>query len=406
MTNPMGRSFLSYKRERRAEAERLLAALRELGVPAWNDVDDLNHAPMESEIRNVLRDPDTASAILWLTPEVANSDMIRKVEAPLILERARTGDGFFVVPVAAGGLDYSGAAATLDRAFTLDDLQSWNLYRTPLDPIDWQEAHKIAARVLRRRVETLHGALPAGEPLRVILNTRAGFSETPAGLHLDWLHRFDQREALPGAWENHLLPTLGTVAATVQTAARGRPIVATGLAAIPAAVALGVELLQPRRLAIAWEQFTAGRVQAWSIDVPRETSGFQVDCRPADLRGRDLAVLLSVADDVEPVFRASRDGLPAFRAVLEISKAGDPPHGLETPGQAADLAYLVQREVRKALKEYPEILCVHLFLAVPLGLAMMIGQLLNNVNRVQTYELVPSDSGLRYKPAAVLHPSS
>jgi len=37
---------------------------------------------------------------------------------------------------------------------------------------------------------------------------------------------------------------------------------------------------------------------------------------------------------------------------------------------------------------------------------MMIGQLLNNVNRVQTYEMVSGDSGLRYKPAAVLRPSS
>ena len=65
----------------------------------------------------------------------------------------------------------------------------------------------------------------------------------------------------------------------------------------------------------------------------------------------------------------------------------------------------LEGEIRKALHGYPEITCVHLFMAVPVGLAMMIGQLLNNVPSVQTYELVADDGGKVYRPAVRLRPS-
>jgi hypothetical protein len=188
--------------------------------------------------------------------------------------------------------------------------------------------------------------------------------------------------------------------------APGRPVEATGLAALPAAIALGSEFLAPRRLPIVWEQYREGReLQMWSLGAAKEPSGFQTQREARELDAKDLAVLVSVTDHVETVFAASRRELPAFRAILRFSKPGDPPHDLENAGQAADLAYLVQKEIRGALREYSEIVCIHLFMAVPAGLAMMIGQLLNNVNAVQTYEMVPTDSGKRYRPAALLHPA-
>jgi hypothetical protein len=406
MTHPAGRSFLSYKRDRKAEAELLISAQHDLGIPTWRDVDDLEEVPTEDEIRRVLRDPETANAILWLTPEIAASEMVRKVEAPLILERARQGDEFFVIPVAAGGLDYGEAADLLDSTFTLEDLRQWNLRKVAANPIDPASAADVATRVLRRRIAAIHQNLPEGAPLRVVLHTRKAPPDPKAALVLRWLHRFEGREAKPETWTDHLLPALGTVAKTIEELAPGRPVEATGLAAIPAAVALGSEFLAPRRLAISWEQYTVEREpQKWSLAASKEASGFLAKCEARDLGAKDLAVLLPVTDDVDTAFAASRSDLSPFRAILRFWKPGKPPHDLENPGQAADLAYLIQREIRHALREYPEIVCVHLFMAVPAGLALMIGQLLNNVNAVQTYEAVPTASGKRYRPAARLRPS-
>src|SRR5947209_12416461 len=406
MTNPLGRSFLSYKRDRKAEAELLIAAQHDVGVPTWRDVDDLDELPTEDEVRGVLRNPETANAIRWLNPEVAKSEMIRKVEAPLILERTRQDGAFFVIPVAAGGLDYGEAAAILDPGFTIEDLKQWNLRKLAADPIGPAEAAEVAMRVLRRRVAALHAVLPAGTPLKMALHTRKAAASTANSLSLRWQHRCEGREARPGAWKDFLLPALQTVAKVIEETAPGRAVEASGLASIPAITALGCEFLAPRRLQISWEQYNERRgSQLWSLNAPRESSGFQAKCEGRDLSGRDLAVLISVTDHVDPAFKVSRSDLPPFRALLRVWKGGDPPHDLENAGQAAELAYLIQKEIRKALKEYPEIVCVHLFMAVPLGLAMMIGQLLNNVNSVQTYELVSSEAGKSYRPAALLYPS-
>jgi hypothetical protein len=49
---------------------------------------------------------------------------------------------------------------------------------------------------------------------------------------------------------------------------------------------------------------------------------------------------------------------------------------------------------------------VHLFMAVPVGLAMLIGQGLNTFGDVQTYEHIPVDGVGCYRPAARVTPSA
>lgn len=57
MTDPTGRSFLSYKRSRSAEAALLIQAQHDHGIPTWQDVRDLGSEPTEDELRRVLADP-------------------------------------------------------------------------------------------------------------------------------------------------------------------------------------------------------------------------------------------------------------------------------------------------------------------------------------------------------------
>ena len=45
---------------------------------------------------------------------------------------------------------------------------------------------------------------------------------------------------------------------------------------------------------------------------------------------------------------------------------------------------------------------VHLFIAVPVGLAMLIGQLLNALGQVQTHEHIPQGVTGHYVPVALL----
>ena len=155
MTDPTGRSFLSYRRSRSEECESLVIAQRERGIPTWRDVDDMNSEPTESELRRIIRDDSTANVVLWITPETAGSPMIRNVEVPVALERHSRNDGFFIVPVAAGGLDYATAATAVKNNTSITDLGNWNVVKLDSDPATYADIAKVANQVLKQRLQAV-----------------------------------------------------------------------------------------------------------------------------------------------------------------------------------------------------------------------------------------------------------
>src|SRR5688500_1050143 len=99
MTDATGKSFLSYRRSRADEAALQITAQHDHGIPTWQDISDLAETPTGDELRRVLADRFTASAVLWITPDVKDSHVIRKIEVPCILKRVGDEDGFFLIPV-------------------------------------------------------------------------------------------------------------------------------------------------------------------------------------------------------------------------------------------------------------------------------------------------------------------
>lgn len=409
MTDATGRSFLSYRRTRSYEAALLIAAQHDHGIPTWQDQKDLSETPTGDELRRTLNDPSTANALLWITPEVATSDVIRKIEVPGILKRVRKSDGFFLIPVCAGGIDYKGAAEAVDQHLSIDNLQDWNLPKVTGNPISEAEAGLVARRVLGRRIEAIEHQLEPGLPLKITLHTRTRPAFQPGtALALDWCDRFSGREAKPGSWQDHLVPALGEVASIIRNVSGDRAVVASGLAAIPAATALGAAFLAQARQRIAWSQYTLGRPeQLWTLDAEREKAGFVAKTTERAVSARDLAVLVSVAEDVEHAFaQTPKTDLPEFRAITRIAHEEMRRFDISSPGQATDIAMTVIEAVRKARDDYRPLGVIHLFMAVPLGVAMLIGQLLNTFGPVQTYEHIPTDGVGVYRPAALLHPSA
>ena len=414
MTDPTGRSFLSYRRTCADDAQLLVEAQHDVGIPTWQDVANLAEEPTEDAIRKVLADPQTANAILWLTPDVAESPMIRKVEIPEVLRRfSSPGDGrggrevgsaFFVTPVLARGLDYADADSVLEPRFA-SGLEDWNLRRMASPhPITAREAAQVAAWVLERRIERIHRSLPPEAPLRLSLFTRepAPFRPGEIALSLDWSHRFDGREARPGAWDEHLLPALRTVALQIAAKAHGRRVEAEGRPALAACMALGCAFLATRYQPITWRQVFRGSEQLWSLDAPPEESGFVAHTCSLDVNAQDLAVLVSVTEDAEPAFASSGPDLPKLRALIHVRKPGGLPHRLASAGEAVDVADKVIAAIKAARRTYREVRCTHLFLSVPAGVALMIGQLANTLGPLQTYEHVPVDAVGRYRPAVRL----
>jgi SMODS-associated and fused to various effectors sensor domain len=407
MTDPTGRSFLSYKRSRRDEAALLIQAQHDHGIPTWQDVRDLGSVPTEDELRRVLDDPTTASAILFITPEVENSAVIREVEVPQIVRRAAQRDGFFVVPLAAGGLDFAKAAEAASNHLSAQSLADWNTHKVPAAVITADHAAEIANRVLTQRIAAVHRHLPLGQPLRLGLFVRKPPPfDSGTALALDWSARFADKEAAPATWHDTLLPAVERIAKAIRQHAPGREVEAFGLPTLPAAAALGCAFLATSGLRLSWRQIAPGRSdQVWSLAQPKEDSGFATQMMSKDPSARDIAVLVSIADNTEPVFAACQKNLPPLRALVHIARPGAYPHIIQTPGQATDVALAVQDGMRAARREYGNMGTAHLFMAAPAGLAVMVGQLLNTFGAVQTYEHVTVDGSGEYRPAALLRPN-
>lgn len=291
------------------------------------------------------------------------------------------------------------------------DIGEFNISKAAGDPIDHHEAAKIARQILRQRIEMLHRHLPVDEPLIVNIYTGAPPPfQAGNALTIDWTQRFvGGRTALPGAWEDFLLPALKDIVEAIQTQAHERAVEITGLLSLPGAVALGCAFLEPRGIKISWRPRQAPN-QFWNIKEPRKSSGFVSTLRPDTLTGEELAVLVSVDNKVSPAFTRSKDYLGVeFRAISEVVNPGLAPdttrHEINTPGEAADIAFIVRQAIISARNQHPEIKRTHLFMAVPVGLAMMIGQLMNTCGMIQTYEFNADNHECPYQAAVLLNPT-
>ena len=405
-TDPRGRSFLSYRRSRSEEAALLVRAQHDHGVPTWQDVRDLSSAPTEDEIREVLASARTASAVLLITPEVIDSAMIRNVEIPAIMKRAEARDGFFAVPVVGGDLSYSKAAKVAGNHLSAQNLSDWNMEKTGEASISKSYAATVARRILEQRLSAIHRSFPPDEPLEIGLFVRRPAPlETDLALVIDWSARFSEKETNPDTWSEILIPALRVIEDRIRVVAPGRKIIGSGLPTLPAAVALGCAFLSTSGLELVWNQKTLGQPdQVWSLSSERITTGFSPDIFSKRAEARDIAVLISVTDDVEPVFSSCQAELPAFRALVHVRGPQKLPFSIRSPGEATDLALVTQEGIRTARRRYGNVGVVHLFMAVPAGLAVLIGQVLNTFGAIQTYEHVGADGSGIYKPAALLRP--
>lgn len=124
--------------------------------------------------------------------------------------------------------------------------------------------------------------------------------------------------------------------------------------------------------------------QIWSLSAPREASGFTSRLVSKDAAAPDIAVLVSITDDVEPAFAALQEQLKQLRALIHVRKDGSYPHLLANAGQAADAAHVVEDAMRQARRQYGNIGAMHIVMAGPAGLGVLIGQIFNTFGAVQT----------------------
>lgn len=413
-TDVTGRCFVSYRRSHIDDVSKVVAAMLDHGVPAWQDLRDLASELLEPALDEVLRSPSTSGSLVWLSEDFRDSAVVTRIEAPRLLERVERDDRFFAEIWLADNLDFPRASELFRPSGRHTALsESWNVKRAVTSDrtlpdgslgrrIDEAEARRVAVTLLRRRLSKIHSALPPGEPIRVLVNAYGEGGETfePGyAIQLNWNRLFTHRFAPADKWQEVIIPALAGVLQAVRSSAPGRALAVEGKATLAACLSLGRTFREVTKVPLSWTQHPSGAV--WSLAVPPVDAGFRVFLQPQHVVSNDLAVLISVAGDVEPAVVATST-VPPFRAVLSVAPTDGSTRRELAPGQATQLARQIVGAIREARGQLRTIERIHLFLAGPAGLAVLLGQLLNAVGPVQTYEHDQTSGVGCYRAAALL----
>jgi hypothetical protein len=217
---------------------------------------------------------------------------------------------------------------------------------------------------------------------------------------LDWVDLFDGAEARvrvqprdPSGWDQ--MDRELTEAATTLEARGWRSTVVRGALRQATFFRVGAALPDVRGHTLRYLQGT----QMWSTDTPKRPITAPQTLRSEIGAGGDLAVAVGVALDpttaVVGYIRAAQ--LPVDHLVTIQPGSGVDDRAVANAGQAVAYAQRVRDLVREELDRSPAAERVHLFLAGPGGLALLLGHRWNRIRPTMVYEHLGPGRG--YTPA-------
>lgn len=265
---------------------------------------------------------------------------------------------------------------------------------------DWIAEQVIAGR-RRLDLETIEHAvqsrgLRAG-PARVVVSVATLIPDPLAGQArhaLNWVDRFDgadaytkRRPKLPATWQQ-LQADIEAIPEDLGGAAH---VAVTGSLRQATAFTVGAALRMVTNTDIAVLQ----RGVLWESDADYPAP-IKPEVTEHDIgQGDDVAIAIQVATPVaDDVLRFLRDQrLPVGRMVLLGPPGGPCDNAVGSPEDACALAVGLRDAARHAVRGHPH---VHLFLAGPMGLALLLGHRWNRVAPTIVYEDL---AALGYEPA-------
>lgn len=399
MTNPTGDVFLSYRHSQKNLAISLDQRLREHGIPVWRDERKIGPDPLESQIEAVLGSGDISGALLLVSEDIVDSPTIVNVELPRIHSLNDANDEFFVFVLCCPGISAGQAKEILGAIGTLNDFSEWYFHSLHPGDSDSPNYNAIVENVLKRRLDAILQHIGDSGPIVCSIHSHEPREQTTESwFHADISHHFDTQLPNQEVWNAQIQPTITRLTDQLARKARDRQIDFTGQAHLPIAFAVGTHYPTTRGIHATWTQQDPNlNVTTWDGTLAPEAAGTTVDSQLKNSENTDLAVLLSLTDEVRPEVGNTTSDLPPFNTVVEIAR-GDF-GSIITPEMGVDIAKTFQETVRSELNARPNIDTIHLFQSAPVGLAFLLGQQTNTLPRIQTYALADTQQPRRYEPA-------
>lgn len=201
---------------------------------------------------------------------------------------------------------------------------------------------------------------------------------------IDWVDRFDGDDAYsrrrprpPTSW----MELQAEIESIPSRLGSSRRLLITGSLRLAPAFTIGAAVRQVSGYEIA----TMQRGDVWSSEEAYSAPAVPTVAEHAIDQGKDLAVAIEVATPItEDVMRWIREQRVPVRRLVSLSPAGGPrDNAVAGAADACALAVGIREAVRTEVKGCPR---VHLFLAAPMGLALLLGHRWNRVAPTIVYE--------------------
>lgn len=387
-----GPLFLSYRQNDGSEiAAELAWLLRAAGIPVWRDKDDLPPGDTANRLSEAI-DGGLSGATFVITEDVINSAIVRSIEAPKLIDLHRD-DSRFQLLIAndiakdSASPDYAAPDRLLGRV--KDDLKGVDQSATSKEGL-----LSLTRKALTHRVVQQRATVEANGIFELSIQTRnIGQAYDRTGAQLDIRVRRSNHEKLPDpSGLEDLRRTLGLLPDAI-TSTGARKVRVGGGAHLSIAFALGIALPSSR---IGQLEVVDQRSDVWASG--REAAVPAVPTLHFDLTEHSTAT----SPRNRPRVAVYVDLLPtqsdaAFERYLE--EHGDtltahgvirsPQRGLLDPMHAGELASEIAGLIRQLSGAHSNAR-IDLLLAVPFGLAVLIGRLSNTL-RIRLFEWDDSD---------------
>lgn len=403
MTDPTGEVFISYNHDQKDLAVELDLRLREHGIPVWRDERKIGPDPLESQIESVLQSEDISGAILLVSEDILDSPTILNVEIPQIHARHKNDDAFFAFVLRCPGLSAGRVSDILSDTTHVDDFSEWFFHALEMSKDNSPNYNQVVDKVIQRRLTALVNSEPDTDTIRCSINSYQSPNPTDKlWLHADLSHHFeDDRLPIKKIWNNRIRETITRLTNHLAEYAEDKVIEFTGRTRLPIAFTVGCQYPMTRGIHAKWTQQNPNFNEiTWDVTVPSSDAELSVNSTLKDSSKTDLAVYLSLTDDVRPEVGNTASDLPDFNTEIELKRTD---YDQEiTPEQGLKIANAFQNTVRDELNTRSNIETIHLFQSSPVGLSFLLGQHTNTLPPIQTYALNDSHQPRRYEPAILI----
>jgi hypothetical protein len=398
-------AFLSYAHEDGHEVISLQQQFTLRGVHAWRDVTNLPIGGYTREEITYAIEHNCDAFLLYITPAALKSQFIWDVEVPAAHRRREHDHLFAIIPI------FRNVTLTRFKRFcarrNYPDLSEFNgAYVPEIGAEENEETIRIAQQAIARR--TLFEALklrlrrieaqPDYEPRMGFRNFRDTPQTDSLDLDLYWPESFEEKLAGQQEWDQLLRPALQDVKDTLSEMKTSRVLHLFLQARLPFAFALGALFPYVARFTL----LTEGKNGIWkSSDVRLEEPE---PLRVSNLepgRGEDAIIELAISRNTELTVTPSLAtlGLSYGHRIKFEPTSGVGIDVVKDGAHAAAMASQIGRELRR-LRDGFAIPRMHLFAAVPVELATLIGHQFNALGPITLYHLPPNSS--TYIPAWTL----